>query len=162
MVEVDVVDIDGIRLLNECQTQGIQVVNCSPYIREWMLQENGQVRTKNSDSCGPNLLNSCQSSKRMIKEVIIPFAAPSNREASMLHTSPKRTSGPEQLPDCSSPRPQARASKAEIASNSDKPTSQHSLDENWRILFCCIASRRIRFSSKEICDLGLLLRLGQC
>jgi ABC-type transporter Mla MlaB component len=37
--EVDVVDIDGIRLLNECQTQGIQVVNCSPYIREWMLQE---------------------------------------------------------------------------------------------------------------------------
>jgi ABC-type transporter Mla MlaB component len=37
--EVDVVDIEGIRLLNECQTQGIQVVNCSPYIREWMLQE---------------------------------------------------------------------------------------------------------------------------
>jgi len=39
MDEVDVVDIDGIRLLNECQTHGIQVVNCSPYIREWMLQE---------------------------------------------------------------------------------------------------------------------------
>jgi len=37
--EVDVVDIDGVRLLNECQKQGIQVVNCSPYIREWMLQE---------------------------------------------------------------------------------------------------------------------------
>ena len=37
--EVDVVDIDGIRLLNEYQEQGIQVVNCSPYIREWMLQE---------------------------------------------------------------------------------------------------------------------------
>jgi ABC-type transporter Mla MlaB component len=37
--EVDVVDINGIRLLNECQTQGIQVVNCSPYIHEWMLQE---------------------------------------------------------------------------------------------------------------------------
>jgi len=39
MDEVDVLDIDGIRLLNECQTQGIQVVNCSPYIREWMFQE---------------------------------------------------------------------------------------------------------------------------
>jgi ABC-type transporter Mla MlaB component len=38
--EVDVVDIDGIRLLNECQAHGIQVVNCSPYIREWMFQEN--------------------------------------------------------------------------------------------------------------------------
>lgn len=37
--EVDVIDIDGIRLLNECQALGIEVVNCSPYIREWMLQE---------------------------------------------------------------------------------------------------------------------------
>ena len=37
--EVNVVDLDGIRLLNECQARGIQVVNCSPYIREWMLQE---------------------------------------------------------------------------------------------------------------------------
>ena len=37
--EVDVIDIDGVCLLNECQAQGIQVVNCSPYIREWMLQE---------------------------------------------------------------------------------------------------------------------------
>jgi hypothetical protein len=37
--EVDVVDIDGVRLLNECQAWGIQVVNCSPYIREWMIQE---------------------------------------------------------------------------------------------------------------------------
>jgi ABC-type transporter Mla MlaB component len=37
--EVDVVDIDGIRLLNECLTQGVRVANCSPYIREWMLQE---------------------------------------------------------------------------------------------------------------------------
>jgi hypothetical protein len=39
MREVDVIDIEGIRLLNECQVRGIQVVNCSPYIREWMLQE---------------------------------------------------------------------------------------------------------------------------
>ena len=37
--EVDVIDIDGIRLLNEFQALGIQVVNCLPYIREWMLQE---------------------------------------------------------------------------------------------------------------------------
>ena len=37
--EVDVIDIDGLRLLTECQALGIQVVNCSPYIREWMLQE---------------------------------------------------------------------------------------------------------------------------
>jgi hypothetical protein len=37
--ELDVVDLDGVCLLNQCQAQGIQVVNCSPYIREWMLQE---------------------------------------------------------------------------------------------------------------------------
>ena len=42
--EVDVIDIEGIRLLNECQARGIQVVNCSPYIREWMLQEKRTVR----------------------------------------------------------------------------------------------------------------------
>jgi hypothetical protein len=39
--EVDVIDIDGIRFLNECQALGVQVVNCSPYIREWMRQEKG-------------------------------------------------------------------------------------------------------------------------
>jgi ABC-type transporter Mla MlaB component len=42
--EVSVVDIDGIRLLNEYQARGIQVVNCLPYIREWMLQENRAPR----------------------------------------------------------------------------------------------------------------------
>jgi hypothetical protein len=36
--EVDIVDIDGVCLLNEYEAKGIQVVNCSPYIREWMLQ----------------------------------------------------------------------------------------------------------------------------
>lgn len=42
--EVDVVDIDGVRLLNECQVQGIQVLNCSSYIRKWMLQEKRAYR----------------------------------------------------------------------------------------------------------------------
>ena len=37
--EVDVVDIDGVRWLNACQTQGVQAKNCAPYIREWMFQE---------------------------------------------------------------------------------------------------------------------------
>lgn len=37
--EVDVVDIDGIRFLNECRARGIEVANCSPYIRKWMLLE---------------------------------------------------------------------------------------------------------------------------
>jgi hypothetical protein len=37
--EIGIVDIEGVRLLNQCQARGIEVVNCSPYIREWMLQE---------------------------------------------------------------------------------------------------------------------------
>jgi hypothetical protein len=37
--EVDLVDIHGIRWLNTCQAQGVQVENCAPYICEWMYQE---------------------------------------------------------------------------------------------------------------------------
>jgi len=40
--EVDLVDIDGIRFLNECESTGISVVGCSPYIKEWMLRERGE------------------------------------------------------------------------------------------------------------------------
>ena len=37
--EVDLVDIEGIRFLNGCLAQGISVLHCSPYIREWMFRE---------------------------------------------------------------------------------------------------------------------------
>jgi hypothetical protein len=40
--EVDLVDIDGIRFLNECESAGVAVVGCSPYIKEWMLRERGE------------------------------------------------------------------------------------------------------------------------
>jgi hypothetical protein len=39
--EVDQVDIDAVRFLNACQSQGIRVLHCSAYIREWMLLERG-------------------------------------------------------------------------------------------------------------------------
>ena len=45
--EVDLADLDGIRFLNECESAGIAVVGCSPYIKEWMLRERGeQANTK--------------------------------------------------------------------------------------------------------------------
>jgi len=44
--EVDLVDIDAVRFLNACEAQDVEVVNCSPYIREWMFQE--RAREKNS------------------------------------------------------------------------------------------------------------------
>ena len=37
--EVDLVDIEGVRFLNGCLAQGISVLRCSPYIREWMFRE---------------------------------------------------------------------------------------------------------------------------
>jgi hypothetical protein len=37
--EIGIVDIEGVRLLNQCQSQGVEVVNCTPYVREWMIQE---------------------------------------------------------------------------------------------------------------------------
>jgi hypothetical protein len=40
--EVDLVDVEGIRFLNACEEDGISVLHCSPYIREWMLRERGQ------------------------------------------------------------------------------------------------------------------------
>src|SRR5437879_10661509 len=64
------------------------------------------------------------------------------------HVSPKRTSGPVITSEWPVTRPQSRASKHGHASNSDKSTSQHSLEKTVYILFCCNASRRIRFSSK--------------
>lgn len=39
--EVDLVDLKGIRFLNACRAEGISVLHCSPYIREWMFREQG-------------------------------------------------------------------------------------------------------------------------
>jgi hypothetical protein len=49
-LDLDEFDIDGVPLRNDCQALGIQVMNCSPYIREWMFQENESSETRNSDS----------------------------------------------------------------------------------------------------------------
>jgi hypothetical protein len=37
--ELDLVDIEGVRFLNACESAGVLILHCSPYIREWMLQE---------------------------------------------------------------------------------------------------------------------------
>ena len=45
--EVELVDVDGVRFLNECESAGVAVVHCSPYIKKWMLRERGeQANTK--------------------------------------------------------------------------------------------------------------------
>ena len=40
--EVDLVDLDGVRFLNECESAGIPILQCSPYVREWMQRERNQ------------------------------------------------------------------------------------------------------------------------
>lgn len=37
--EVTLVSMEGIRLLNACEDDGIDVINASPYISEWMALE---------------------------------------------------------------------------------------------------------------------------
>ena len=37
--EVNLIDLEGVRFLIACEAKGISVLHCSPYIREWMLQE---------------------------------------------------------------------------------------------------------------------------
>ena len=42
--EVDLVDIDAVRFLNACESAGVSILHCSPYIREWMLQERSRSK----------------------------------------------------------------------------------------------------------------------
>ena len=40
--EVNLVDVDGVRFLNDCEAKGTPVVRCPAYVREWMLRERGK------------------------------------------------------------------------------------------------------------------------
>jgi hypothetical protein len=37
--EVDLVDVEGVRFLNRCEANGVLVLRCWAYIREWMSRE---------------------------------------------------------------------------------------------------------------------------
>jgi anti-anti-sigma regulatory factor len=40
--EVTLVDIEVVRFLCSCESRGIELRHCSPYIREWILRENAR------------------------------------------------------------------------------------------------------------------------
>jgi hypothetical protein len=42
--ELDLVDLEGVRFLNACESAGVSILYCSAYIREWMLQERGRPK----------------------------------------------------------------------------------------------------------------------
>jgi hypothetical protein len=37
--ELNLVDVEAVRFLGTCETQGITLLNCSPYIRDWIGKE---------------------------------------------------------------------------------------------------------------------------
>jgi len=39
LTELTLVDVDIVRFLGTCEARGVELVNCSPYIREWMNEE---------------------------------------------------------------------------------------------------------------------------
>ena len=42
--ELDLIDLEGVRFLNSCESAGVSILHCSAYIREWMLQERGRPK----------------------------------------------------------------------------------------------------------------------
>jgi hypothetical protein len=36
---VTLVDVDGVGFLGDCEARGIELLHCSPYIREWITRE---------------------------------------------------------------------------------------------------------------------------
>ncbi len=42
--EVTLVDAAGVHFLLACEAEGIELVHCSPYIREWMDREQDTTR----------------------------------------------------------------------------------------------------------------------
>ena len=42
---VTLVDADAVRFLGDIEAQGIEVVHCAPYIREWIRRENEEAKS---------------------------------------------------------------------------------------------------------------------
>ncbi len=39
LTEVTLVDVDVVRFFGTCECEGVTLLHCSPYIREWILRE---------------------------------------------------------------------------------------------------------------------------
>jgi hypothetical protein len=37
--ELDLIDVEAVRFLGMCETQGVTLLNCSAYIRDWIGKE---------------------------------------------------------------------------------------------------------------------------
>lgn len=48
--EVTLVDLDVIRFLVACEEEGVELVECPPYVREWILRERAEGGPPESSS----------------------------------------------------------------------------------------------------------------
>ena len=42
LTEVTLVDVSVVRFLMSCETEGVELVQCPPYVREWILRERAE------------------------------------------------------------------------------------------------------------------------
>jgi hypothetical protein len=42
MTDVGLVDIAVVQFLNCCEDEGVELIECPPYVREWMARERAQ------------------------------------------------------------------------------------------------------------------------
>jgi hypothetical protein len=40
--EVTLVDVEVVRFLSDCENEGVVLVHCPPYVREWILRERAE------------------------------------------------------------------------------------------------------------------------
>jgi hypothetical protein len=40
--DVTIVDVEVVRFLSDCENEGIALVQCPPYVREWILRERAE------------------------------------------------------------------------------------------------------------------------
>jgi anti-anti-sigma regulatory factor len=44
--DVSIVNLDVVRFLGECESRGIQLINCPTYIRRWCREVGGKVKKR--------------------------------------------------------------------------------------------------------------------
>jgi pimeloyl-ACP methyl ester carboxylesterase len=76
--ELDLIDLEGVRFLNACEAKGVSILRCSPYIREWMLQERGRregVRHRKSNDPSGSLPQRRMVMNQHVKNVVLVHGA---------------------------------------------------------------------------------------
>jgi hypothetical protein len=48
LAEVTLVDIAAVQFLVRCENEGVELVHCPPYVREWIIRERAEIAQENS------------------------------------------------------------------------------------------------------------------